>query len=587
MKRPILKPRRPTHNLTISITKRIRLVLNGSAHTSTDGNLRFEQTTSHWNAFWVLRQRFQHWRHNDYSDGLLHVLSAFDYDLRFIPSSQNVFADALSRLPLPNMEEDDEDVMYNIDDKRLDSLPIISKEIMHATKTDPVLSRVLEFTKNGWPQEVTDERFKPFSNRKLGLSVEQDCLMWGLRVVVPHKYQHDILEELHIAHPGMVRMKEISRSYVWWPNIDRDIEQTVRVCVSCQQARHLPTVAPLMPWVWPSSSWHRIHIDFAQKDGHDFLVVIDAYAKWPEIFLMDSTTSNATIAVLRYLFSKYGIPFQLVSDNGPQFTSEEFQRFLKVNGVKHVRVAPYHAASNGAAERMVQSFKRALSASKSSSRSLQQRLDSFLLTYRTTKHATTGRTPASLFLGRELRPRLSLVRPDLERKVVNMQSNQKLYHDKRINLRELYAGEEVLVKDFRKKETWWLATVAERTAPKSYVVVLQDGRVWKRHVDQMRRAEAGTNKPLHNSGNDLSPSAHHATRMYEFPSVPESGPEAIDTPLETQTPLATQQPEQPTSELANGSHEEMFLTKPGTPPKLLRRSTRVSNPPERLIETMP
>ncbi|XP_038055971.1 uncharacterized protein K02A2.6-like [Patiria miniata] len=262
-------------------------------------------------------------------------------------------------------------------------------------------------------------------------------------------------------------MKEIARSYVWWPNIDRDIEQTVRLCASCQQTRHLPAVAPLMPWVWHSSSWHRIHIDFAQKNGHDFLIVIDAYAKWPEIFHMSSTTANATITVLQDLFSRYGIPYQLVSDNGLQFTSEEFQWFLKVNGVKHVRVAPYHAASNGAAERMVQSFKRALSSSKSSVRSLQQRIDSFLLTYRTTTHATTGRTPASLFLGRELRTRLSLLRPDVERKVVNMQSNQKLHHDKQTQLREFYAGEDVLVKDFRCKETWWLATVAERTAPKS------------------------------------------------------------------------------------------------------------------------
>ncbi len=137
-------------------------------------------------------------------------------------------------------------------------------------------------------------------------------------------------------------------------------------------------------------------------------------AKWQEIFLMRSSTSNATIPVLRDLFSKYGIPYQLVSDKGPQFTSEEFQHFLKVNGVKHVQVALYHAASNGAAEHMVQSFKRALSASKGSTRSLQQRLDSFLLTYRTTKHAITGRTPASLFLGRELRTRLSHVCPDFK-----------------------------------------------------------------------------------------------------------------------------------------------------------------------------
>ena len=152
----------------------------------------------------------------------------------------------------------------------------------------------------------------------------------------------------------------------------------MKQCVTCQQTWNVPTVAPLMPWVWPRSPWNRIHIDFAQKDKQDFLVIVDAHSKWPEIIMMNSTTTSATIRVLRDLFSKYGIPNQVVSDNGPQFSSEEFRHFLKMNGVKQVLVAPYHAASNGAAERMVQSFKRSLSASKSTNRSTQQCLDSFL-----------------------------------------------------------------------------------------------------------------------------------------------------------------------------------------------------------------
>ena len=91
------------------------------------------------------------------------MLFAFDYDLQYIPSSQNVLADALSRLPFPEMEDYDGDTIYNNEDKRLDCLPITSKEIMHATRTDPVLSRVLEFTKIGWPIGLDDVCLKPFS----------------------------------------------------------------------------------------------------------------------------------------------------------------------------------------------------------------------------------------------------------------------------------------------------------------------------------------------------------------------------------------------------------------------------------------
>ena len=92
------------------------------------------------------------------------------------------------------------------------------------------------------------------------------------------------------------------------------------------------------------------------------LIIVDAHSKWPEVCVMDSTTSAKTIVALREVFARFGLPKQLVSDNGPQFTSVEFNQFLKTNGVKHIRSAPYHPATNGAAERLVQTVKRSLKA---------------------------------------------------------------------------------------------------------------------------------------------------------------------------------------------------------------------------------
>ena len=161
-------------------------------------------------------------------------------------------ADALSRLPLRTVEAIDNEV-FHVEEKRLDSLPITSKEIKNATRVDPVLSRVLRFLKCGWPTVVRDERLKPYFNRNYELTVEQDCILWGLRVVIPTCYQARILEELHLSHPGIVRMKEIARSFVWWPNCDKDIEFTVRNCSTCQQVKSPPAMAPLTPWTWPTT----------------------------------------------------------------------------------------------------------------------------------------------------------------------------------------------------------------------------------------------------------------------------------------------------------------------------------------------
>ena len=181
--------------------------------------------------------------------------------------------------------------------------------------------------------------------------LEGDCIMWGIRVIIPKKFQNYVLEELHNKHIGMPRMKSLVRSYVWWPGLDKDIEDLAKSCLACQSHKHAPAVAPLHPWTWPTSPWNRIHIDFAGPfQGKMFLIVVDAHSKWPEVFEMSSTTVPATIAILRRLFSSYGLPQQLVSDNGPQFMSKEFCIFLKERGVKHIHCSLYHPSSNGLAK---------------------------------------------------------------------------------------------------------------------------------------------------------------------------------------------------------------------------------------------
>ena len=87
--------------------------------------------------------------------------------------------------------------------------------------------------------------------------------------------------------------------------------------------------------------------DFAEYKSKMFLVLVDAYSKWFEVIVMKSTTAKHTIHELRKIFSAYGAPKELVSDNGPQFTAENFQNFLKMNSVKHALTALYQSASKG------------------------------------------------------------------------------------------------------------------------------------------------------------------------------------------------------------------------------------------------
>ena len=121
----------------------------------------------------------------------------------------------------------------------------------------------------------------------------------------------------------------------------------------------------LHPWDLPSSPWQRIHIDFAGPFlDQNFLIMVDTHSEWPEFFPMKQTTKSITIEILRTVFARNRIPEQIVSDGGPQFTSREFAKFSKLNGIKHFRYAPYQQASNGLAERFVQTLNRSMKSMK-------------------------------------------------------------------------------------------------------------------------------------------------------------------------------------------------------------------------------
>ena len=194
------------------------------------------------------------------------------------------------------------------------------------------------------------------------------------------------MDELHEGHPGISRIKGLARGVVWWPGIDADLEKKVKeCCCACEANKKSPALAPLHTWDWPSHPWTRLHIDHAGPFlGKAFLILVDAHSKWMDVVIVPSTSSQATIKALRPIFATDSLPEIIVSDNGSAFTSEEFQEFVKQNEIRHLWSAPYHPASNGLAERAVQTFKNAMK--KATTSDLETHLSRFLFQYRITPH---------------------------------------------------------------------------------------------------------------------------------------------------------------------------------------------------------
>ncbi|KAK5978530.1 Integrase catalytic domain-containing protein [Trichostrongylus colubriformis] len=118
---------------------------------------------------------------------------------------------------------------------------------------------------------------------------------------------------------------------------------------------------------------------------------------------MGTTTAEKTIMVLKEVFSRNGLPEQLVSDNGPPFTSAEFREYCCKRGIQQIFAPPYHPNSNGEAERSVQTFKITLYKGLRSNKNLENAVLDLLFEYRVTPHAATGQAPAEMLMGRNLR----------------------------------------------------------------------------------------------------------------------------------------------------------------------------------------
>ncbi len=185
------------------------------------------------------------------------LLAAYDYDIQYRDGAHHCNANWLSRLPLPITPQVKLDTVELLQVKQLDALPVLCADVCKETRADPILSQVMEMVTTGRFLNVTDANnmLAPYVNRKDELTMQQGCLMWGWRVVIPPKLRSRVLAELHTGHPGVVRMKAVARSYVWWPGIDIQVEQLAKTCQTCQQTQIAPGPSPLHPWKWPESPW--------------------------------------------------------------------------------------------------------------------------------------------------------------------------------------------------------------------------------------------------------------------------------------------------------------------------------------------
>ena len=422
----------------------------------------------------------------------------YNFTIKYLSTDNIGHADALSRL-ISSQRTIPEDVVISTVSVEPDilavfattirALPVTANLIKEATTSDPILQIVLKYICTKWPMKVTDAKLQAFHRRKSSLSVVEGCILFGERVVVPASLQGRVLKQFHSGHQGINRMKALARSYVYWPNIDTQLEHLVNNCTKCQLAAKAPRKNTLCSWPIPDSPWTRIHVDFAGPiKGHQYLILVDSFSKWPEIFQMKYITSENTILKLQEVFSRFGTPETLVSDNGTSFTSAKFSDFCKVNGINHIRTPPYSPASNGQVERFVDTFKRSLHKLEGEG-TPPEVLQIFLSTYRATPNPRTpkGDSPAEALMNRKIRLPVDTIRPRPNSVKTTDTKMEKQYNKHHGAIHRMFTpSQSVLAKDYRNgKEKWTLGHIVRRSGKTVYDVQVESS-IWVRHANQLR-----------------------------------------------------------------------------------------------------
>ncbi|XP_060078268.1 uncharacterized protein K02A2.6-like [Ylistrum balloti] len=385
-------------------------------------------------------------------------LMPYNFKVVYAPGKTNI-PDALSRLvnpalkvsPTPSQLESETEEFVRFTAREATPIALSTREVEGMSKVDQELSDVrICLMSRRW-----DKSCPMYYPVREELSQIGYLVLRGTRLVIPTALRRKCVELAHQGHLGIVGTKQL-RTKVWWPRMDKDVENYVKACHGCQIVDSSTHAEPVTPTPLPIGPWQDLAIDLMGPlpTGHYVFVVVDYYSRYYELEITKDMSTGKLIDVLETMFSRYGLPCSVTSDNGPQFKSDMFREYMEENAIHHRRVTPLHPAANGEVERQNRSLLKRIKIAHAESKDWKNELRTYLLAYRTTPHATTGVSPAELMWGTKL-PQVEQLERHVDESVRDrdseMKHRNKLYIDQKRGAVEsaLEAGDTVLVKQKR------------------------------------------------------------------------------------------------------------------------------------------
>ena len=499
--------------------------------------------------------------------GMLMTLQKYDFEVKYKKGKSMHLADTLSRAYVKNpldktINFETVNSVVPIKESKLQQL----KEATRLDETSLILKRLIM---NGWPEERENvpNLAQPYFNVRDELAIQDGLIFRGERVIVPEEMRSDMKSCVHSSHMGIEACRRRARECLYWPNMNDEIKQFVSKCETCRKFERAQPNEPLNPTIPATRPYEKVGSDLFQFDGKDYLITVDYFSDFFEVDKLDKTTSKAVIKKLKSHFSRNGIPNELVTDNGPQYDSDEFKTFAKEWNFDHLTSSPGHAKGNGKAESAVKIAKNLMRKAKDSGK------DPYiaLLDYRNTPTQGLNTSPAQRLFNRRTRTLLPTTAKLLEQKTLDpiktvndiqrKKDKMKFYYDRTSKpLKPLEEGDVIRMKPFNmRNKTWKKAKVTERLDDRSYLVETDYG-MYRRNRQDLK------------SSNETTSPTTQAPQMAPLPmQVPEP---KLPTPQKPSVSKASPRKQTIHTNMPKQSSPEPHKT----------RSGRVSKPPKYLSD---
>ena len=505
-------------------------------------------------------------------------LTPYSFILTWKKGSEHSIPDALSRFPTEKATEDDEiaeqeleeqnhtAIISNIqavfDDEQDQYKDMLLEETHKYSQEDTEYGKVKETIIMGFPEDNNelDPDIRPYARMKDLLAIDDDLIVCGHRLLIPRKLRSKVLKFLHGSHQGMERTKQRARQSVYWPNINNDIENTVKTCQECQKLLPSLQKEPMKSEEEPMRPFQSVSTDYFEHAGYQYLIYTDRLSGWPMVQMYrQKATANKLISTFRNFFSATGIPEVMRSDGGPQYKSKILNDFLQQWAVRHYKSSPYYPQSNGHAESSVKAVKHLIMKCTKNGNMDTDEFAMGLLELRNSPRVE-GQSPAQILFGHPIRSNIPVHKRAYaeewqQSKTVTAERREKArkYSEDKYNLTakplpELKVGNYINIQDPYTRRWTETGIIVEVGRNRQYLIKKQNGRLTWRNRRFIRKhhpliSPSSTNNyspdeiPVRNRtsyspdiSSDISPTDPSPHIKPEPPTIPQPMPHLKNEP---------------------------------------------------------